>query len=65
MKKIRLVFDHTNETGKKYAGQEVELPDEEAEWVVRVTGAVRLTNELVALTPKKANNDENTESVRG
>ncbi len=62
MKKIRLVFDHTNETGKRYAGQEVELPDEEAEWVVQVTGAVRLAGELKGRNLVPA--DEDSESVR-
>lgn len=62
MKKVRLVFDHTNETGKRYAGQEVELPDEEAEWVVQVTGAVRLVGELKGRNLVPA--DEDSESVR-
>ena len=42
MRKVRLNFDHTNSTGKMFAGQTVELPDEEAEWVIRVTGAIRV-----------------------
>ena len=45
MRKIRLALDHTNRDGKHYAGNVVELNDEEAEWVVNQTGAFRLAAE--------------------
>lgn len=41
MRKIKLAMDHTHAGEKYYAGNDVELPDDVAERVIRLTGATR------------------------
>lgn len=45
MRQVRLSLDHTSNRIKYYAGATVLLPDEEAEWVIRQTGAFRIAQE--------------------
>lgn len=57
MRKILLALDHTHNGVKYYAGSVIELPDQEAEFVVNTSGAVR-EQQFITPTVEKAEEED-------